>query len=293
MARATRSCPVLRRHAACALLACLVLVAPGAPAAAPSVQPLVARQLAAIRAARGPEAYAALRELWQAWEEIDPVQVEEALTAVAEDGALGAPLRAYAGALRAHARWRRGDRQGAELAIRRLGFVTEWLVVGPFDNEGKGGLGQAFVPEQELGEPVLLERAYQGKQRPVRWRPSPPVHPHGWLDLGALVRPRTKVCAYAATFLRQAAGTGRAAAPRQLSLWVGATGAFRLFWNEQAVLEDKSYRDLDVDRFAVAVPLEPGHNRLTVKVCADDSPPAVAVRVAEPDGSPATGIEAS
>ena len=84
----------------------------------------------------------------------------------------------------AYARRRRGDLDGARAKIHAAGVVDKWLVVGPFDNEGKEGLDHAFAPEQEFGDAIDLLRPYQGKERPTRWRVVPEVYGYGWLDLG-------------------------------------------------------------------------------------------------------------
>ena len=126
--------------------------------------------------------------------------------------------------------------------IHAAGVVDRWLVLGPFDNEGKEGLDHAFAPEQEFGEAIDLMRPYQGKERPARWRAAPDVYRFGWLDLGDLVRPREKVCVYATTFVRAKDGGARAA-----SVWAGASGSFKLFWNGDEVLTDSAYRSLDAE----------------------------------------------
>ncbi|MCU0693522.1 MAG: hypothetical protein MUF54_19200, partial [Polyangiaceae bacterium] len=194
------------------------------------------------RTARGAATYAALRELWGLWDQTDPIHVEQAIRAVAQTTTLDAPGRAYAGLLGAYARRRRGDLLGAQAQIAALGFVRDWLVVGPFDNEGRAGLANADGPEADLREPLDMQRAYEGKERPVRWRAAPDVFPYGWLALGDMVRPREKTCTYATTFVRARDNA------RQASVWVGTTGAFRLFWNGEEVLSDEHYRQLDADR---------------------------------------------
>jgi transglutaminase-like putative cysteine protease/tetratricopeptide (TPR) repeat protein len=274
------------------LLALALALLPGAVgnarAANGAVHDEVTRRLDAVVLARGPEVYARLRKLWQTWEVAPPTQVEEALAAVASDKRLTAPARVYAGLLEAYARRRRGDLDGATRRIDKLGFVRSWMVVGPFDNDNKSGLPERLVPELELSEPVLSDRSFDGKERPVRWRSVPDVHRWGYLDLGAMMRPNRDVCGYATTFVRAKAGTR---ATRKLSLWVGVTGAFKLFWNGDQIMEDVAYRQLDAERHALVVKLEDGYNRITVKVCADETSPAVALRIGNADGSVATGIE--
>jgi transglutaminase-like putative cysteine protease/tetratricopeptide (TPR) repeat protein len=247
------------------------------------------RLLARVGQVDDADAYALLRRIWLAWDTVDPDQVEAALAGAAADPSLSPPLRVYAGMLQAYARRRRGDLVGAMRRFDELGFVRDWLVVGPFDNENRPGLSEQMMPERELDEPVVLDRSFQGKVRSVRWRVAPNAHRFGWLDLGAMLRPNRQVCAFATTFVRSTAAPSKRA--RQLSLWVGATGAFKVYWNEREVLSDEAYRQLDADRLAVRVALQPGFNRITAKVCAHESAPTVSLRIGEPDGSVARDVE--
>jgi len=261
-----------------------------APAAADlgAIHPDVLEAAAAARAAKGPEAYAALRELWRTWDRADPTQVEEAIVSIAESPETSAPARVYAGLLAAYARRRRGDLDGAVARIQKLGFVSRWATVGPFDNENKVGLDRALGPELELDQPIPLGRTYDGKERAVRWRVPPDAPQLGWFDFGDMMRPVENICAYATTFVRARPGTR---APRPISIWVGAEGAFKLFWNGQAVLADPGYRDLDLDRFAVPATLGAGYSRLTIKVCGGGSAPKFALRIADEKGAPDPDVE--
>ena len=252
------------------------------------VSPSVENALSGLRGAKGVETYAALRGLWQTWDQGDPLFVEEALSRIEEDSRLSPPVRAYAGILDAYARRRRGDLAGAKSKLRRLGMVDRWIVVGPFDNEGRSGAERQFLPELELDQPIDPARIYDGKERPVRWRATPDVYGYGWLDFGDLFRPAEKVCGYATTFVRSKSGRRREA-----SIWVGAAGAHRVFWNGQEVLADGAYRQIDVDRMAARVTVQEGWNRLTAKVCGDDEPPMLSLRLADSRGAPDSDLEIS
>jgi transglutaminase-like putative cysteine protease/Flp pilus assembly protein TadD len=242
-----------------------------------------------ISTARGPFAYVALRQLWSEWDRGDPGEVEEVLHEVASDALEPAPVRAYAGLLEAYARRRRGDLDGARVRIERLAYVGKWMMVGPFDNDGKAGLDTPYDPEKEQETPIKLTRDYEGKDHKlVRWRLLPPVSPFGWVDFGAFVRPAEQSCVYATTFVRDARVKGT---PRTVSVWAGATGAIRIFWNGSPILEDDKYRDLDSDRFAAVATLRQGYNRLTAKVCGDERAPMLSLRIASADGSPDEGLE--
>ncbi len=278
-------------------LALVAFISVAAVGAAPGARADVGDRLARlakihdeVAAARGPLAYVPLRKVWSEWDRGDPASVEEVLREVATDAAETPPVRAYAGLLEAYARRRRGDLDGSRAGVARLGYVGAWLLAGPFENDGKSGLGTPYEPEKELELAIDLTREYEGKDhKPVHWRPLPNVSPYGWTDLAVFLRPSEQACAYLTTFVRDASVKGPATRP--ISLWAGASGALRVFWDGVEVLRDDKYRDLDADRFAARATLRPGYNRLTVKVCGDDRSPMLSLRVAAADGSPDNRLE--
>ncbi len=245
----------------------------------------------AIAHAKGPLVYVALRRLWQEWDRGDPTELEEVIHEVTSDTAQPAHVRAYAGLLEAYARRRRGDLDGARARIARLGYVSRWMIVGPFDNEGKAGLRFAYEPEKDQTLPIDVTRTMDGKSHhPVKWRVAPAVSPYGWLDFGVFVRPFENICGYSATFVRDSRVKEKQG-PRTISLWAGSAGAMRVWWNGAQVIEDEKYRDLDSDRFAAQVTLRPGWNRVLVKMCGDSDTPMVSLRVADAEGGPDKYLE--
>ena len=67
----------------------------------------------------------------------------------------------------------------------------------------------------------------------MRYRAVANAFPFGWLDASALVRPETKVCIYATAFVKDDKLTR---GTRKVRAYVGAGGAFKLFWNGQESL---------------------------------------------------------
>src|SRR5438105_4788474 len=98
-----------RTWAALAALGVALGGVPGARAELGVVHPDLLRAQASARAAKGPELYAALREIWHMWDRADPVQVEEAIVSVAQAPGASPAARVYASFLAAYARRRRGD----------------------------------------------------------------------------------------------------------------------------------------------------------------------------------------
>ncbi len=252
--------------------------------------PRLSRLHGEIAASRGPEVYVSLRKLWAEWDRGDPADVEAILTSLAGDATLAPPVRAYAGLLEAYARRRRGDLDGARARIAKLGYVGTWLLLGPFENDGKVGLGTAFDPEKEQELPVDLVRDYDGKDhKPVRWRLLPPVSPYAWTDLSVFVRPSERSCSYLTSFVHDA-GLHKGET-RPVTVWAGASGALRVFWNGVEILHDDKYRDLDSDRFSGGATLRAGWNRVTAKVCGDERAPMLSLRVADARGAPDARLE--
>ncbi|HYP87819.1 MAG TPA: hypothetical protein VEQ59_06690, partial [Polyangiaceae bacterium] len=274
----------MRRFFISLITAVVVAIGLGTDAhAVPSVfHPELLRALDSLDHAEGPEAYAAVDRIWTLWDRADAAHVEEALLGASQNAKLSADARAYAAVLASFARARRGDQKASTERVRELGYISNFLVVGPFDNEGKSGLDQVFEPEAELTAPITPGRAYTGKERPVRYRAVTNAFPFGWLDASALVRPETKVCIYATAFVRDdklLKGT------RKIRAYIGAGGAFKLFWNGQESLKDVAYRGHDFDRSGVELPLSPGPNALVVKVCGEDDAPELSVRLADDKGA--------
>ncbi len=244
--------------------------------------------IADLNASKGPDAYTAIRGIWAQWGATDPAAVEEALQQAAHSRLLPEPVRAYAAFLAAHARTRRGDIAGAQRAISSLGFINEWLVVGPFDNEGKAGFTIQHGPEAQFAEPIAEGLVFDGKARPVRWRQVPSVFRFGWLDGSSLFRPEQNICIFASSVVWR-----EAERKQPVTIWAGAAGAFKLFVNGKQVLSDDAYRGHDVDRFGASVRLPSGKNLITVKACGADDAPIVSVRIGDAKGRPLDDLHVS
>jgi len=240
--------------------------------------------------AQGPQKYVALRALAALWDQSDPDQVERAVVFATEASSTSPAAAVYGQILLAEARSRRGDATGAAARMAALGFIDRWLFVGPFDDQNRVGLAAAYQPETELSQAIVPGRVYDGKERPVRWRAQSPNVGGVIFDFGDWLRPRDQICGYVTSIVRAKDGTR---APRPISLWVGAEGAFKLWFNGQLLLEDGAYRGFDFDRFSARAQLLPGQNRITVKVCGDVRSPQLAVRIGDERGAPDLGVEVS
>ena len=185
--------------------------------------------------------------------------------------------------VRALARWRlagversRGNLHRAEAELAGLGVVRGWWVAGPFDNEGRRGLEASWPPEAGID----LGGRFPGKAREVGWRPLPPeVQEDGVIAVGAAVRPNREVTVFALAVLESRR-------EQRARVWLGTSGAFRLWVNGVRVLSGSAYRPARLDQDAVEVTLRRGANRLLLEIAHDQGELAFVARLADAAGRP-------
>jgi len=243
-------------------------------------------RLAASAAREGKRAAGALSllRIWARWDDSDPRATTALLEKLAADTRLSPARRVDARRLLARARARLGQMDALSKTYDELGYVTRFRVIGPFDNEGKGGFDTETPPESKRMEAPDPHASYPGRERAVSWRSYPEaVAQNGYVSFGAVMRPLQNVCALAETFVH----SERAQA---LSLFVGGGGATKVYWNGEEVFRDPAYRAPYPDRSAATVGAHKGDNRLLVKVCVTDSTWGFYLRLGDSRGGVAQGL---
>lgn len=149
---------------------------------------------------------------------------------------------------------------GVEVSIpRHMGFVTKFHFVGPFHAEGMTGFDRVFPPEENVG----LQATYTDAGKELRWQPFETEDTFGQFDLNSLIGPEGSVVAYAYAVVRVDADESQAAQIRcsaddNITVWLNG---------EQVVRKLQWLNGTRLDRFTSAVTLQPGVNRVLVKVC--------------------------
>ncbi len=231
-----------------------------------------------VRIGGEPRAIVPLMELGSTWE-LAPARTLALLHSLGTERRLLPLLRVYARSYEAALLRRAGMRDDAAAVSRELGFVRAWRVLGPFGNEGRRGFTTPVGPELALDRPTDPSGEHAGFGRAVRWETLPDLGPGESVPLAPFFTPFADACAYAETFVE----VDRA---RPLALFVGASGAVKVWWNGALALEDGVYRSVDADRVAALVPARQGWNRVLVKVCSTDTGLGFMLRAGEPDGTP-------
>lgn len=88
------------------------------------------------------------------------------------------------------------------LAARTL--QQTWWALGPFPNKDGSAFDTVYAPEEEAaGKGVDLAAVYKGLESEVKWQKAPAAEKNAEsVDLGALIKPASNVCAYAYAVLR-------------------------------------------------------------------------------------------
>lgn len=213
-----------------------------------------------------------------------PGVVRAELERLSRDAKLPPGRRALAKRLFARSLVAAGDLARSEAIVDELGYVRDFMVIGPFDNEGKAGLDEPTGAESLVEGDVQPGLTLRGKERDVTLRAMPRGGYLGYVDLDAVMRPNESVCAIAAT-------TVKAPKAMPLLLHVGVGGAYRLFWNGVEVMRDEAYRGPFPDRDVVAVGAHAGENRLAIKVCVERRAFGFSARITGVDGNRVAGLE--
>ncbi len=267
----------------------------------------------ALRLAKQPEGVLPVLELLESWDASTPQRTLALLEKLAADKRLPAPRAVFVKAVLGQARGRLAiagvtvaavssdtpatakpeggapdatvdSSSGDAKLFSDLGYATRFRVIGPFDNEGKSGFDTATPVDEKKLELADLSASYPGKERPVRWRELPErAVRRGYVPLGALLRPRQNACALAETIVHSEVA-------QPLTLWTGAGGAIKLFWNGEEVLRDEAYRQASPERAVALVGAHKGPNRLLAKVCVTNAAWGFFLRVGDAQGGVAKNV---
>ncbi|HNT34118.1 MAG TPA: DUF3857 domain-containing protein, partial [bacterium] len=169
-----------------------------------------------------------------------------------------------------------GRLEEAEALCDSMGFIRDFLVIGPFDSPEQSGWQTAYPPETEF----IASGEYQGKRGFLSWSPVSVAPKWGYVNLANQLRPQQDATAYLSCFVRCPTET-------PVRLWMGYGGAAKLWVNRRLILADSEYHPFWMDQLSADAVLSEGTNQILVKVCSDeDRGWGVMLRITDPQGDP-------
>jgi hypothetical protein len=137
-----------------------------------------------------------------------------------------------------------------------FGWVTDWKVIGPFDNKGRAGFEKVFPPEQGID----LAAEYDGLNGKVKWQDFEATDDYGKVDLNKPLGALKEVTGYACTEFY-------ADQSRPVELRLGCKNGWKVWLNGQYLFgRDEYHRGAEIDQYRLAGELKPGKNVILVKL---------------------------
>jgi len=203
----------------------------------------------------------------------DYAEIRDFLAGFQKDHELAPVMKGWLQWQLSNAFQRTGEIEKIRQTIREMGFVTDWMIIGPFQNERGGGFDVPYGPEIETD----FDAAYAGKKRKVRWRRLPVKPLFGEVNFDAMMRPNDEVLAYAQTFVEVEEASDAA-------LRIGSDEGSKIWVNDILVLDSDIHRTMGFDQDAVGVRLGKGRNKILVKVAERNGGWGFRLRITKPDG---------
>jgi hypothetical protein len=141
------------------------------------------------------------------------------------------------------------------------GFITRWMVIGPFDNSQASDFHKANPPEQK----VDLTAVYKGKQdQEVCWAPHTTHDQRGLVDLNKVIGKLHAASAFAVAAVDSPQ-------ERPVEIRAGSNNAVKLFLNgKQIYFREEYHHGQRIDQHVGRGRLRAGRNEILIKVCQND-----------------------
>jgi hypothetical protein len=142
----------------------------------------------------------------------------------------------------------------------RLGFITDWYLIGPFDNTDESGFDVAYPPESKID----LKEKLPGKLGEVQWVKINSDEEMGKIDLTKLLDKHKGAITYA--YKEFVSDKDQPAEIR-----IGCINAQKVWLNGELVISNAVYHaGSSVDQYRSPIQLRKGKNAILVKVCQNE-----------------------
>ena len=145
--------------------------------------------------------------------------------------------------------------------VEHFNFITEWQVLGPFDNVGGAGFAKTFDPEKK----VDLTAPYTSKEdKPIKWKSITTTDKFAVVDLNKEVGKFKGATAYAYAVIE-------VEKEQPIEVRLGCITALQVFLNGERIFSKEEYHHGEkMDQYVGKGKLKAGRNELLIKVCQNE-----------------------
>lgn len=155
---------------------------------------------------------------------------------------------------------------------RHMGFVMDWHLIGPFNNQDDQGFDAVYPPEQQID----LAATYEGKVGRVNWKQHRTSDEFAIVDLNEIFeRPKDgndyKLTDEHKGAIGYALSEFEADQPREIEIRLGCINANKIWLNGELLTANHVYHaGMEVDQYVATGRLKRGMNQILVKVCQNE-----------------------
>ena len=150
-----------------------------------------------------------------------------------------------------------GNFKKAQKLKEDLGNCINWSYVGPFENSASSGYNKVYPPEKGF-----KDTTYQGKSAVVKWVNIKNDSYSPWVFLNKIIADKNSVYYFSTTI----------SAPQTEKVYIslGVSGKFKLFHNNNLIVEEDKFRNTGINGYLFPIVLEKGINTFTIKLAFED-----------------------
>lgn len=164
--------------------------------------------------------------------------------------------------------------------VDHFGYLTDWYLIGPFDNREEKGFDVVYPPEKEID----LGATYDGMKGKVAWQKFESEEKDGKFDIRKLTEHHKGAIDYAYTEFESAVD-------QEVEVRLELKNAWKLWVNGELLFEREEYhRGQRFDQYQVPATLKAGTNTILLKVCQNEQDQSWAqewefkLRICDPSG---------
>jgi hypothetical protein len=151
---------------------------------------------------------------------------------------------------------------GVEIDLTtQYGFITRWLLVGPFDNVKGVGFQNVYPPEKG----VDVNTSYAGKDnKVVRWQEHTTTQKLGLVDINEAIGKLKGAVVYGYAAISSDT-------ERPVEIRAGSNNAVRIWLNDKEIyFREEYHHGMEMDQHVGKGILKAGRNTLLIKVCQNE-----------------------